>query len=59
LNGALLTCASQSSVNQVPPKVFTTVVRGANISPHPGRPRRQMPFIPGWAPSTLAAMSAT
>ena len=49
----------QSFSNQVPPKVFTTVVSGAKIWPQPGCPRRQMPFMFGWAPSTLAAMSAT
>src|SRR5207245_2150312 len=45
--------------NQVPPNVFTTVVSGAMISPQPGRPRRQIPFMPGCAPSTFAARSAT
>lgn len=39
--------------------VFTTVVSGAITSPQPGRPRRQIPFIPGSAPSALAASSAT
>lgn len=39
--------------------VFTTVVSGAITSPHPGRPRRQMPFMPGLAPSAFAASSAT
>ena len=39
--------------------VFTTVVSGAISSPQPGWPRRQMPFMPGRAPSALAARSAT
>jgi hypothetical protein len=51
--------AFQPSSNQVPPKVFTTVVSGAITSPQPGRPRRQMPFMPDSAPSTFAARSAT
>ena len=51
--------AFQFLSNQVPPKVFTTVVRGAMTSPQPGSPRRQMPFMPGSAPSAFAARSAT
>jgi hypothetical protein len=51
--------AVQSFSNQVPPKVLTTVVSGANTSPQPGRPRKQMPFIPDSAPSSLAAAAAT
>ncbi len=39
--------------------VLATVVSGAISSPQPGCPRRQMPFIPGCAPSALAARSAT
>ena len=38
---------------------LTTVVNGANTWPQPGWPRRQIPAIPGSAPSTSAAMSAT
>ncbi len=49
----------QSASNQVPPKVLTTVVSGANSWPQPGCPRRQIPAMPGSAPSTRAAMSAT
>ena len=59
LNSGALTSACQSSVNQVPPKVLTTVVSGAKTWPQPGWPRRQMPAMPGCAPSALAAMSAT
>ena len=46
-------------MNQVPPNVFTTVVSGAKTCPHPGCPRRQIPAMPGLAPSTFAAISAT
>ena len=59
MNSGQSTCACQSLVNQVPPKVLTTVVSGANTSPQPGWPRRQMPFMPGCAPSAFAARSAT
>ncbi|BDZ58361.1 hypothetical protein GCM10025872_20180 [Barrientosiimonas endolithica] len=59
MNAGASTCGRQSWSNQVPPKVLTTVVSGANSCPQPGCPRRQMPRMPGWAPSTLAAMSAT
>ncbi|CAM5728369.1 hypothetical protein SANTM175S_07897 [Streptomyces antimycoticus] len=60
MNSGESSCAFQSLVNQVPPKVLTTVVSGAISSPQPGSPRRQMPFIPGLRePSTLDAMSAT
>ncbi len=38
---------------------LTTVVSGAKTCPQPGWPRRQMPAIPGSAPSICAAMSAT
>lgn len=59
LKAGELTPGVQSFSNHVPPKVFTTVVSGAKIWPQPGCPRRQMPFMPGSAPSTFAAMSAT
>ncbi|OLB66955.1 MAG: hypothetical protein AUI10_01365 [Actinobacteria bacterium 13_2_20CM_2_72_6] len=59
MNSGAFTFGVQSFSNQVPPKVFTTVVSGAMISPQPGSPRRQIPFIPGCAPSTFAARSAT
>lgn len=59
LEGGESSLAFQSLSNQVPPKVLTTVVSGAISSPQPGRPRRQMPFIPGFAPSALAASAAT
>jgi sorbitol/mannitol transport system substrate-binding protein len=38
---------------------LTTVVSGANSWPHPGCPRRQMPFMFGCAPSAFVARSAT
>lgn len=58
-NAGSFSRAFQSLSNQVPPKVFTTVVSGAMSSPQPGSPRRQMPFIPRSAPSTFAASFAT
>ena len=59
MNSGLFTWAFQSLSNQVPPKVFTTVVSGAKSWPQPTWPRRQMPRMPGLALSTLAARSAT
>ncbi|CAM5546928.1 hypothetical protein SCYAM73S_03124 [Streptomyces cyaneofuscatus] len=59
LNSGEVSWGFQSSVNQVPPMVLTTVVSGAMTSPQPGRPRRQTPFIPRCDPSVFAASSAT
>ena len=59
MNSGESTWASKFSSNQVPPKVLTTVVSGAKTWPQPGRPRRQMPFMSGSAPSSCAARAAT
>lgn len=59
MNSGEVRRGSQSSVNQVPPIVLTTVVSGAMTSPQPGSPRRQMPFIPRSAPSARSASAAT
>ena len=45
-------------LNHSPPKVLTTVSSEAMLSPHPARPRRQIPdTLPGWF--SLAAKLAT
>ena len=57
-NAGEVRCAFQFVSNHWPPKVLTTVSSEARLSPHPVRPRRQIPATPLDGLLSLAARVA-